>query len=88
MPGANAPRGWSSPVCPSPVYYPVYLVVLSLLVLPGLTWAGWGQENWGAMVLTLGLAATAAWTLRKRRPALGLLLVLAQLLAANEVYPR
>ena len=65
--------------------------------MPGLAWAGWGQENWGAMVwgqsapvapvpglgwlgltvLALGLAATAAWGLRKRRPALGLTLMLA-----------
>jgi hypothetical protein len=26
---------------------PGLLVVISLLVMPGLAWAGWGQENWG-----------------------------------------
>ena len=73
-----------------------WLTLASAFVLPGEALAGWGADNWGALMwneivsppllptlgivgltlLAMGLAATAAWTLRKRRPALGVTLAL------------
>ncbi|NRA10262.1 MAG: hypothetical protein HRU02_19060, partial [Myxococcales bacterium] len=74
----------------------LWLTLVAAFVLPGEALAGWGDDNWGAMMwseiasppllptlgiwgltlLAMGLAATTAWTLRKRRPALGLTLLL------------
>ena len=75
-----------------------WIVLAATLALPSPALAGWGDDNWGAlvwsavasgpavpvpglgllgaMVLATGLAVTTAWTLRKRRPALGLTLML------------
>ena len=73
-----------------------WIVIVGTFVFSSSARAGWGDDNWGALVfgagvappvvpglgllggtiLAMGLAATAAWMLRKRRPALGLSLML------------